>query len=78
MKQLSYRAFMVLCFIALLGGGLGWGGGYYDRYLPKTNCPKILLCRSKLVENEIPVEEHDLVMDYLATEDGVILCGEEN
>lgn len=60
------------------GQRLGYGGGFYDRYLPKTDCPKILLCRSKLVEPEIPVEEHDLVMDYLATENGVVLCGEEN
>ena len=60
------------------GHRLGYGGGFYDRYLPKTSCPRVLLCREKLVENEIPVEEHDLIMDYLATENGVVLCGKEN
>lgn len=56
------------------GQRLGYGGGFYDRYLPKTHCPKVLLCREKLVEPDIPVEEHDLLMDYLATEQGVQAC----
>lgn len=57
------------------GQRLGYGGGFYDRYLAKTNCPRMLLCREQLVKAEIPVEEHDLIMDYLATENGVVKCG---
>ena len=53
---------------------LGYGGGYYDRYLPRTRCPKMLLCRSQLVREDIPVEEHDVRMDYLVTEKGIITC----
>ena len=56
------------------GQRLGYGGGFYDRYLSKTNCPKVLLCRKQLVKDEIPVEEHDLIMDHLATEDGIVCC----
>lgn len=56
------------------GQRLGYGGGFYDRYLGKTNCPKVLLCRKALVKADIPVEEHDLHMDYLATEDGLVKC----
>ena len=56
------------------GQRLGYGGGFYDRYLGKTNCPKILLCRRRLVKDDIPVEEHDLIMDFLATEDGLYDC----
>lgn len=56
------------------GQRLGYGGGFYDRYLGKTHCPKVLLCRRQLVKPEIPVEEHDLVMDYLVTEDGLHRC----
>ena len=56
------------------GQRLGYGGGFYDRYLSRTNCPKVLLCRQKLVKDEIPVEEHDLIMDFLATENGLICC----
>jgi len=58
------------------GQRLGYGGGFYDRYLPRTRCPKVLLCREKLVREDIPVEEHDLILDYLITEAGLISCGE--
>ena len=60
------------------GQRLGYGGGFYDRYLPKTNCPTILLCRSKLVTEEIPLEPHDTPMNYLTTEDGLVVCKSEN
>ena len=56
------------------GQRLGYGGGFYDRYLGKTRCPKVLLCRKQLVKEDIPVEEHDLRMDFLATEDGMVTC----
>lgn len=56
------------------GQRLGYGGGFYDRYLGKTNGPKVLLCRKELVKEDIPVEEHDLIMDYLVTEDGLHDC----
>ena len=56
------------------GQRLGYGGGFYDRYLGRTSCPKALLCRKQLVKADIPVEEHDLIMDYLATEDGLVKC----
>ncbi len=58
------------------GQRLGYGGGFYDRYLAKTNCPRMLLCREKLVKGDIPVEEHDLLMDYITTETGVTPCGQ--
>lgn len=56
------------------GQRLGYGGGFYDRYLGKTVGPKVLLCRRELVKEDIPVEEHDLIMDYLVTEDGLHKC----
>lgn len=56
------------------GQRLGYGGGFYDRYLGKTRCPKVLLCRKALSKEEIPTEEHDLVMDYFVSEDGMVCC----
>lgn len=56
------------------GQRLGYGGGFYDRYLGKTICPKVLLCRKALSKDNIPVEEHDLVMDYFVSEDGLVKC----
>jgi len=56
------------------GQRLGYGGGFYDRYLPRTCCPKVLLCRARLVQEDIPLEEHDTKMDYLVTEEGLAAC----
>jgi 5-formyltetrahydrofolate cyclo-ligase len=54
------------------GNRLGYGKGYYDSFLKKVNCPKIgLLPETCLVDN-IPVEEHDVPLDFLITEDRII------
>ena len=59
------------------GERLGYGGGYYDRFLPKVKCPTMLLCRHQLEREDIPVEPHDVRMDYFVTERGVVDCKAE-
>ena len=56
------------------GFRLGYGGGYYDRYLPKVRCPTMLLCRHQLEREEIPTQPHDVLMDYFVSERGVVDC----
>ena len=56
------------------GQRLGYGGGYYDRYLPRTRCVTMLLCRGRLVTENIPTDEHDVPMGCLVTEAGMIAC----
>ena len=56
------------------GRRLGYGGGYYDRYLPQLACPTMLLCRGRLVTEDIPTEDHDVPATYLVTEAGLTLC----
>ena len=56
------------------GQRLGYGGGYYDRYLPQTKCPTMLLCRHQLERSDIPVDGHDVQLDYCVTERGVVHC----
>lgn len=56
------------------GQRLGYGGGYYDRFLPKTSCPTMLLCRERLSREDIPVEEHDVLMNYFVSEKGLVDC----
>lgn len=56
------------------GQRLGYGGGYYDRYLPKTHCPTLLLCRHQLVREDIPFDDYDVRMDFLVTERGITAC----
>lgn len=47
------------------GKRLGYGGGFYDRYLPKLSCKKAVLCRSALREEEIPMDEYDVRIDIV-------------
>lgn len=49
---------------------LGYGGGYYDRFLPMTEAVRIILCREQMLCQEIPVQPHDCKMDILITETG--------
>ncbi len=56
-----------LCF-DLQGGRLGYGGGYYDRYLVQTKCFKVALCREMSFAFQLPVEAFDQRMDAIVTE----------
>lgn len=53
------------------GHRLGYGGGYYDRYLTRTKATKILPCYSKLQIDCIPTEIHDITADIVVTENEV-------
>jgi 5-formyltetrahydrofolate cyclo-ligase len=55
------------------GGRLGYGGGYYDRFLPKLSAKakKIALAYECQVLPELPREPHDVRVDLLVTEKGV-------
>lgn len=53
------------------GERLGYGGGFYDRFLARTTCPKMMLCREKVMTEEIPTEPHDLIMESVVSEAGI-------
>lgn len=53
------------------GRRLGYGGGYYDRYLKKGDFVKVVLCREKLIKEEVPIEAHDIPMDFVISEKGI-------
>ena len=51
------------------GHRLGFGGGYFDRFLPKVaQAFKIGLCFEKSMAPELPKENHDIPMDMVITE----------
>ena len=62
------------CTGSVRGERLGYGGGFYDRYLPRLRCPTALLCRKRLIEEDIPMESHDVRIEYFITEDGILRC----
>ena len=54
------------------GGRMGFGAGYYDRLLIKTNAVKIGLCYDFQLMDSVPSEEHDVPMDYIITEKEIV------
>ena len=53
---------------------LGYGGGYYDRYLAghQGNITAALCYSFQITEHELPYEEHDILPDYIVTEQEII------
>lgn len=58
------------------GQRLGYGRGYYDRFLSKHEIPAISLEYSKLVVRNIPKSEGDIPIQWVVTEDEVIRTSE--
>ncbi|MCQ2492114.1 MAG: 5-formyltetrahydrofolate cyclo-ligase [Lachnospiraceae bacterium] len=54
------------------GERLGHGAGYYDRYLSKGNFVKAILCFDEMMEEAIPTDEHDVLMDYVVSQSGMV------
>ena len=58
------------------GNRIGFGKGYFDRFLrklPKKTVKAALAFSCQLVK-KIPAEIHDIKMDMIATEKGIINC----
>ena len=55
------------------GFRLGYGGGYYDRYLAGISAFTVGIARDRLIRDELPGEPHDIAVKCVITESG-ILC----
>ena len=55
------------------GYRLGYGKGFFDRFLKKVKCQKIGLCFEIQIVDEIPAESQDISMDVLITEKRIIV-----
>ncbi|MCW5213519.1 hypothetical protein VU04_11495, partial [Desulfobulbus sp. TB] len=59
-----------------LGGRLGYGGGYYDRFLTQDapQAQRIGLAYTQQMVEQVPMEPHDQYMDMIITEEQVYQC----
>ena len=51
---------------------IGYGKGFYDKFLKQINAFKIFALPECCVINNIPTEEFDVELDFLITENGII------
>ena len=57
------------------GFRIGYGGGYYDRFLRNVkDVVKIGLCYEMQLYEDIPIASHDVPVDYIITEKRIIDC----
>lgn len=56
------------------GYRLGYGKGYYDRFLKNNVSVSAGLCYNNLVVNELPINDFDMKVDFIITEQKVISC----
>lgn len=58
------------------GYRVGYGGGYYDRFLSKIDksVPKIAIGFDLQIVEQVPREEFDIPVDFIITEKEVIKC----
>jgi len=55
------------------GGRVGWGAGYYDRFLSRLTAQtlRIGISGGPLID-EVPMEAHDVAMTHVATASGIV------
>ncbi|WP_215142624.1 5-formyltetrahydrofolate cyclo-ligase [Exiguobacterium qingdaonense] len=56
------------------GYRIGWGGGYYDRFLETFSGTTIALAYNTQLVSHVPTEPHDLPVQWIVTEKEMIQC----
>lgn len=59
------------------GFRLGYGGGYFDRWLSGYQGVTVGMCRQAVLQDAVPVEGHDKPVQAVVTEEQVLLFPEE-
>ncbi len=66
------------CAFDRFGGRMGYGGGYYDRFLSVTDARRVALSFSEQMVEAVPYCNYDLPVHVVVTEDGILECDYEN
>jgi len=78
--EIQPRAFdlVVVPGLAFDRGGyrVGYGAGYYDRFLAETRATRVGLCYAFQMLDRVPSETHDQPVDFVVTDSGVHMCRE--
>jgi 5-formyltetrahydrofolate cyclo-ligase len=56
------------------GGRMGFGGGFYDGFLPTTPALRVGITYDVCLVDELPCDEHDQRMDWIATPTQLLHC----
>lgn len=56
------------------GNRIGFGGGYFDKFLKKVHCTTIALAYEFQIIDKVPADEYDIAVDWIVTEKRVIKC----
>lgn len=56
------------------GFRIGYGKGYYDKFLGKYSGKSIGLCYDEMIVSDIPHDKYDKSVDLIVTQSGVINC----
>jgi len=56
------------------GHRIGFGKGYYDRFLQNYKGIKVGLAYDFQIVKNIPADKHDIAVDYIITDRGIIVC----
>lgn len=59
------------------GYRLGYGAGFYDRWLPQQTAPTVGIIFSEFMREKLPHDSWDIPLDYLLTERGLWDCRRE-
>jgi 5-formyltetrahydrofolate cyclo-ligase len=56
------------------GGRMGFGGGFYDGFLPTTQALRTGITYDRCLVEELPCDEHDQRMDWIVTPTETLHC----
>ncbi len=56
------------------GGRLGFGGGFYDGFLPTTPAIRVGITHDCCLAERLPCKEHDQRMDWVVTPTRILRC----
>lgn len=75
-KNVLYSYENALCIVPALsvdfnGNRLGYGGGFYDRFLAENKITTVALCCERCLSASLPAERFDIKINYLLTENSL-------